>query len=776
MSDSKLSVVLHRDGEHSPVTISHDKCLIRTVQGDQKTDCCAIFNGPYGTALRSYTENVLVNGEPTSARWLVVGDQIQLPCLSRIEVKAATKLRPSLPAPRRTAAEIDQQLAAISRAVDSTVQSADIAEVEERLLAPMVPDPVMPTVEVLDNVSVDSEPATVAADVCEETFHSPFSEDLPAMEPIATTSEAMPIATDQTAAPVEATTQSEVDVEQVEAEVAAESEAETKAGELESIFARMGVTSVGNITPHSEDDAPTEEGADTESVAAAVSSLASPEPETPTAADATESLRQKLESVFANDSEPSVPQATEQVSVLPVPETTPDPVEASVLPSSLDSIVEDSTPDPLAELPADLRNQLNDLVSSLESEVPTEVDVDVDVPVVSELDQVSVQVPTPAVETPAAEQFSSEAETEAETEVTAEEDTPPMRDESISHMFEEVMRAIQGEPHSTETESADRVEAVGPVEAVEPVGVVEEAVEPRMESRIEPQVEPPIEPTPVFAASETPFETPAETLADTPVEVPVEQEPTVSEPEPQSRSVSDILSAMGMEVPGQEEANANANAESNSAKASTPAPFSTPTPEPTPTPAPEPTPEPIEPQVQSVPASPVFANMQNAPAGQGQNGTESVGNAEDDIQAYMNRLLNRPTAMVEPVPPTPEEVQEAEAVALQVSKSKEMLSAEEFVPSHKPSRPENYDTLREIANTCSRTAIHQSCRKAQKENAMLKIIAGLVSLILAGVAFFFGLAVPAGILVAVAAICFVLCFLKSAPGKKAVVKTTTRKA
>jgi hypothetical protein len=275
-----------------------------------------------------------------------------------------------------------------------------------------------------------------------------------------------------------------------------------------------------------------------------------------------------------------------------------------------------------------------------------------------------------------------------------------MDDASISSMFDDAMKAIQ--------ESSQPAEPVA-----EPVSALPAS---------EPLATP--EPTPVVEAPASVEQPPVET----------------------NRSVADILGSMGMSVPGADE---------------TEAAFSSP--EPTPVSAPTPVaaaiPEPEPAVSQSVPAAPVFANMNNETESAGTQGNGASAGGDDDIQAYMNRLLNRtqPTAQQAAAEQAVAEPQE-EIVLTQ--ETPQVLSAEEFKPTHKAIRPENYDTLREIANTSSRTAIRQSTKRANKQSFLLKVAGSVASLIGAGVTFWLGMTVPAGVLAVVSVLCAILCVLK----------------
>ena len=709
MSDSKLNVVLHRDGDQSPVSIDQDKCLIRTIHDNQKIDCCAIFNGPCGTALRSYTDNVLVNGEPTAARWLNAGDQIQLPCSTRIEVKAATRLKtallkPTVKAPEVTAASEVEVLETETSAPEASVAVAEPpVQVAEAPVAPAVEETQV------------------------ETFHSPFSDDLPEIEAQSVASE--PVA----------------DADAPNAETPNDPAAPA---ELASIFARMGVTNVGSIAnPGAVADSsaiadasqPAAENSQVETPTVTPvpeTELPSPvvtespqqaQPEQNADSEEAENVRRELHAMFGDVPGANPTPVQEAVSSVEVaspfestvstestvsvePQIEATPIEATPqanVAEGLSSPTEQPASDPLAELPDDLRNQLNDLVSSLENESPKasqNVPASEGLPATAAVASAAVAA-TAAV---SAAVLGSKVETETETvsqpptealfsetqvaSKTVSEEAKPVRDESISSMFEDTMRAIQGESQSP---------AVGSVESVSPV-----------------------QPSAGLESIQAAVETPA--VAETP-----------AKPEPESRSVTDILGAMGMAVPGQEEM------ETADPQAAVPV-------------APTPQPEPV--QTQS--AVPVFSGANNATVEAPAAADSGGGDAEDDIQAYMNQLLNRAKPDSAPVVGTCSLANTP--LAPKVVEKKEIpkvLSEEEFVPTHKATRPENYDSLREIANTSSRTAVNHSNRRAKKAHVMFKLISGLIALCLAGAAFWLGQHAMSGILAVVAVLCFVLCSL-----------------
>ncbi|QEG24559.1 ribonuclease E domain-containing protein [Mariniblastus fucicola] len=757
MNDSKLKVVLHRLGDPSPITIRDDKCLIRTVYNDQKIDCCAIYNGPNGTALRSCVDSILVNGEPTAAKWLNAGDQIELPCASRIEVKEANLLRPVMPIRSRSAAEIDQQLAALGREPDSQVSQNTEATAAEAI--PVSADESLPG-PISTGIS-DNDISKTSAMVQPEIAQTETATPVPTLPSQPASVLAPPVSTPGP--------QSESEEVPVAASSAVEDNSQTS--ELESIFARLGVTSVGSIAcPNVESNSDSIEMTPVETVPTQpvqiseplvesntvenvpVSTAAEPDPVLESHAsvmDEAANLRKELESIFATTpSTDSAEPATAAVPVVPTEpvqtpanmETATPPISASaeaaanVSPAAENSsavevapailaavetpqeVVEDSAAsiaptaptespvtsaaDPLSDLPDDLRNQLNDLVSSLENEspAPTALTSGLVTP-----ETVATQI-EPVAAVPAVVPQIEPVEPPDTVAPVGRKET-----DSISNMFEDAMRAIQGKP---EASAASEIQAAVPVEPADPVELA----------------------APVAA----------ETVAAPAAE---------KDDAPKSQSVADILGSMGMAVPGSEEA------ETTHA-----VPVFAPKPEPTPA-AP-----------QNVPATPVFANMQNAAAGKSQTAVEPTaattgGNAEDDIQAYMNRLLNRAKPEPEPAIQTGTETEATPEPVVEAPVVPGVLSAEEFVPTHKASRPENYDTLREIANSSSRSAIRQSTRKAQKESILIKVIACLVSLIFAGIAFTFGLMIPAGVFLFVAVMCIILCFLRKDALPKTVAKT-----
>ena len=833
MNNSKLNVVLHRDGDRESVTLDQDKCLIRTVKGDHKIDCCAIFNGPYGTALRSYTDSVLVNGEPTVARWLSAGDEIQLPCSTRIEVRAATRVRTTMsqstnsqstnsqstnpvanPAAKPATSPVANQRS-VSENVASSLDSV------EAILAPELQAPVVPVAPVAPVPAANTKSTPVKADEAEqeERFHSPFSADLPEVAASKPVPQSVVAPEEKPAAPVAD---------------------EPAANDLESIFAKMGLANVGSIAnPGAAEEtsattetnvapkpvvapaAPTAEVQSVQNVPAAP--VQKPQTQKPQV-DANASASAELASIFADvpaaaaptpPVAPAVPATTPSVkpvaTVAPTAEvqgvqnvpaapvqkpqtqkpqadanasasaelasifadvpaaaapTTPvAPVVPTAATPSIEPVatVEISAPassetvdqpvvDPLSELPDDLRNQLNSLVSSLETETSAPAPANNEsvleklaptAAAATAAAAVAAAIPTISdlVKPQPAQQQSNAGATEAAT---------PVRDESISSMFEDVMRSIQDQSNPTE-------------EAPVAKPAVENVAAPASPAQT---------PSPVQATAVQQPKSPVASEAPVAAPQPAESQPAQLKPKPKSQSVADILGAMGMEVPGDDEVEVK--------KPKTPAPAAK---------APAPvaqtpiqTPEPA--QTPSTPPAQVFADVQPTSAAPeaGDTGSE----ADDDIQAYMNSLLNRAAPEPQTASPAPTteapietKIQPSSFVSPPAQPEAEevqaVLSAEEFVPSHKPSRPQNYDTLREIANTSSRSAIHSSNKRAKKESVSMKIVFGLIALLLAGATIWIGQYIIAGVFLSVAAMCIVSCFLSiESSGKQKVDATMDR--
>ena len=240
-------------------------------------------------------------------------------------------------------------------------------------------------------------------------------------------------------------------------------------------------------------------------------------------------------------------------------------------------------------------------------------------------------------------------------------------------------------------------------------------------------------------------------------EAVVTPEPVVApEPEKKSQSVADILGSMGMDVPGADEMESGTTTEiPRSAVASTESvtpPFSSPA---------VPVPNPTSPAV--------FANTPGAKEERSAPVANQPTESTDDIKAYMDRLLNR-TGTEQPATPVSDETSVAPAAvetsAPQPVEQQPVLSAEEFVPNHVASRPENYDKLREIANTSSRSAIRNSSNKGMKASTLVKMILCPIAIVIAAILCWFGMIIPCCVSTIVAIISGGLLFLDHEPGTK----------
>jgi hypothetical protein len=603
MNPSHPKVILQRAGDPSPLAINHDKCLIRTVHNDRRIDCCAIFNGPHGAAIRSYTANVLVNGEPTSVKWLSVGDQIQLPCSTQIEVKAV-QMQPN-GTNRNTNFVAPEMLHSKNRSDKSpAVPQQDLTQVEP-----------------------------------EEVFFSPLSPDLESAKTVDS----------QDANPG-------LDAEPAELD------------ELESIFARLGLASDGSM--------PTPRSSNEKSVDGAESAIPVPEEEQ---ADCVANIRKQIESANASGSDiPPIPQPTVANGVEPVvAETQLETSEETSMSENLAA----TNPEPVASIPAAVPT------ADMPAASPTLAPVAAPQPVAPQ-----AGIPPKAVPQPTAPVASA--------------------NDALSELPSDLRNQLNDLVSSLELEGAD-----APAEIPVPAPVVEATQSPA-----------------------APLEVPAV--------VPVT---AVEPPARKAESVADVLVNMGIEVPGAQEMNVEPEAAT-----ALPESVATTTPE------------------MGIPTSPVFANVNSAvetPALEAEAPTAPTPTpeptatpnlqgsaAEDDIQAYMDRLLNRTTApaTASPASESSEEVPATAAVKPKQETVPAVLSAEEFVPSHKASRPENYDKLREIANSSSRNAVRNSSVKAKKQSFLLKVTVSLLALIGSLVTLCFGMTVPSCVLGIVGVVCALL--------------------
>ncbi|MEM7783831.1 MAG: hypothetical protein AAF623_10790, partial [Planctomycetota bacterium] len=75
----------NRDGE--TILVDTPNCYVGTVHDSVPTPQCAIFRGPKGASIRSYSDAIRVNGFPASVHWLKNGDKIELSQEVSVEVK-----------------------------------------------------------------------------------------------------------------------------------------------------------------------------------------------------------------------------------------------------------------------------------------------------------------------------------------------------------------------------------------------------------------------------------------------------------------------------------------------------------------------------------------------------------------------------------------------------------------------------------------------------------------------------------------------------------------
>ena len=70
------------------IAVKTEKCFLDLERNSpqDKLPQIAVFRGPAGATLQTYGDEVLVNGESKSSHWLTVGDQIQFPDQTILEV------------------------------------------------------------------------------------------------------------------------------------------------------------------------------------------------------------------------------------------------------------------------------------------------------------------------------------------------------------------------------------------------------------------------------------------------------------------------------------------------------------------------------------------------------------------------------------------------------------------------------------------------------------------------------------------------------------------
>ena len=73
------------DGQLIPVKTQ--KCFLGADESTDGKPKCAIFRGPQGATLRSFADDVLVNGEPKTVHWLAEGDRIEFSNSTSAEIR-----------------------------------------------------------------------------------------------------------------------------------------------------------------------------------------------------------------------------------------------------------------------------------------------------------------------------------------------------------------------------------------------------------------------------------------------------------------------------------------------------------------------------------------------------------------------------------------------------------------------------------------------------------------------------------------------------------------
>ena len=733
MNDNKSKVILQRIGDPAPVTIDQDKCVIRTRKENRLVDCCAIFNGPNGTALRSYSDDVLVNGAPAIASWLNSGDEIQLPCSTKLAVKSASQYRPF---------EVHNSL---------NEATPELVPVEARVEATHISSQA-----VLDQYADDRE----------EVFLSPYSEDLPAVAPTPEVAQPGPLRPVQYQEPLtresfslqaaETTNMQPANLEPTYVQPAA-----TEPSNAAPVFAQPAIpeqpvvsptiVASASVTPepvaskssvndsverfanventriNETDQRLDERNVDTPSVEN-VAEIRQPEsqnstdshtkeiqsvmerlgvitgkpstnqrvPESPEVEEAPGRFNE-LQTVFQHQEQSANAQPPDSgaAGIAPVPQiqavpTNPAPVQQPAVQPPAPAQTQTaafaqrtpdvgSTPaaDSISELPNDLRNQLNDLVSSLDnSPVASPRTEPVPTMVVEPSQPVTPQAGADAPSQPVQAQQPGQGQYEVYQQAA------PLQQQQFESPQQEQI------PQQEEIRQPEMVQLTEPTPAIQPAPI---APQPTLQSDSQTSDAsfPPVLPNANSFGEEA--------RATEPVVQSAETESVVFEtPKPvQQSSVADILNNLGMSVPGVELSDASNNV-----------------------------PEPVEPPAQTMPAvepQPVQESVAESQVAseQGSVGHPAAEN-EDDIQAYMDRLLNRKSADEVQAAAVAEQEEAAAVAAAPKPEPMKVLSAEEFVPTHRAARHESFEDLREIANSSSRTAIRESTSKARTESVIVK--------------------------------------------------------
>ena len=620
-------LVLHRVGdENESLKIINDKCLLRSRLQGQLVDSCAIFVGPYGSALRSYCENVRVNGEVATARWIRVGDQIKLPCNTTLEVRSAPHVRLDTASPPPSS-EQQTGIGAIVEEANPTrydvaseppAKVTNTVESERSEAQPaMHTERVASLTAIFANLGlVDDEEKTTGSELQSLPPVSDQAEftEAPQVKPEVTADTETPKAVDGAAVAFESETAQAADQHDPVTTVDQDS-IEAKKAQLEVLFGPVG----SSATQPAESQPAESQPADSQPA------KAEPTLVDPTVAD--------TEQPIAAEQKPFGRQVAATIALSYLTDKNSaaiDPAESAT------AEVELTSPEPEAVDPA----------SGMEAPFANQTPVQVDV--------------SPVPEAP-----------QEESNLGSGDDA-----DSLLERLGELAAAagVARDDNDASQQTLTGGEGLTAVQSAPLVDVIADTAGPQENSE-------------EFTAEE-----------------PIVAADAVSNSSP---GVADILGKMGFQIPTDDNDDGVA--------------------------------EPVVPQ-------PEVAPVVSTPAAPINEGDAAEG--EDDIQAYMNRLLNRGGEEVAPkVEATDEEDQPPVPVAPVMpapigSKAEEeeaVLTPEEFVPKVKAQRVDSFDTLREIANQSSRNAIQHSVKRSEKESRQVKTGLFIASVLGTILFFLFGL-------------------------------------
>ncbi len=143
-----------RDGEMIPV--STQKCFLgmeANAKGETANPQCAIFRGPKGAAVRSYASDVMVNGTASTVHWLKEGDRIAFPNSVSVEVAQLGWVEGETK-------ELNQ--------VESQVQSRDVAQAASIRPASIQSGSVQPAeTQEVSSSKIDERLGTIESQICD---------------------------------------------------------------------------------------------------------------------------------------------------------------------------------------------------------------------------------------------------------------------------------------------------------------------------------------------------------------------------------------------------------------------------------------------------------------------------------------------------------------------------------------------------------------------------------------------------------------------------------